>query len=309
MFSRPERLIIALMVAVFFAGITLIAVDASPLLEGGEEKCAGCHAELTQDWQSGPHGQATIDPVFNQAWEEQGQPGACLLCHTTGYDIETGTWEHNGIACEACHGEIPTDHPKNPMPVDRSPVLCGTCHSDVRFGWENWEESSHYQRDMTCINCHDPHQATVKTLPQAEGEETDKASALCKNCHSEYDQGSTHSIHGQNNVACSDCHLNMDPTAPAHTVQDHSFEATLAACNTCHADQIHSNENVAATSVSEHPEVQFSSVVVTPEPSLVCPIGYAGLAGLIGLAAGTVLAPWLEDKFRKVNKKDGEKNE
>lgn len=298
MFSRPERLIIALMVALFFAGITLIAADAAPQFDGGEVQCANCHSALMQEWQNGPHGQATIDPVFNEAWQEQGTPTACLMCHTTGYDAESGTWEHDGIACEACHGEIPADHPENPMQIDRSPVLCGTCHSDVRFGWENWEESSHYQRDMTCINCHNPHQATLKTLPAAESGETDQASALCRNCHSEYSQTSTHTIHGQNDVSCSDCHVNMDTVTPAHTVQDHSFMATLEACTSCHENEIHNAEEVATT--PEEHEIQFSGVAVSPQPGAVSPIGYAGLAGLIGLAAGAVLAPWLECKYKNI---------
>jgi len=33
------------------------------------------------------------------------------------------------------------------------------------------------------------------------------------------------------------------------------------------------------------------------------------LAGLIGLAAGTVLAPWLDEKYRKLNKKVSHKDE
>jgi len=307
MFSRPERLIIALMVAVFFAGITLVAAGAAPQLDGGPEQCAGCHPQLTQEWQAGPHGQATVDPVFNKAWEEQGKPSACIACHTTGYDAETGTWEHDGIACEACHGKVPDDHPSNPMSINRSPILCGTCHSDVRFGWENWEGSTHYQLDMTCINCHNPHQATLKTLPAAENGETDTASALCENCHSDYAQSSTHTVHGQSGVSCSDCHIRMDTVAPAHTIQDHSFMATLEACTTCHENESRNDETISAT--SEDHKVQFSAIATTPEPGAVSPIGFAGLAALIGLAAGTVLAPWLEEKYKNLSKKASKDNE
>ena len=45
---------------------------------------------------------------------------------------------------------------------------------------------------------------------------------------------------------------------------------------------------------------------VTPEPAPVSPIGFAGLAALIGLAAGMVLAPWLERFYRNTAKADDE---
>ncbi len=317
MFSRPERLIIALMIALVFAGVTLIAADASsqisPPPTEGEVGCEVCHADFMEEWQNGPHGQATIDPVFNEAWEAQGQPGACLVCHTTGYDPSTGTWEHDGIACEACHGPIPTDHPINPAPVNRSPILCGNCHSDVRFGWENWETSAHYQRDMTCINCHDPHRATLKSVVSDGSGKFDDASELCINCHTEYAESCEHSVHCDNDVSCVYCHLPLEESLPDHTIHDHSFRATLSNCNACHADQMHettgsATEEDIALYNNENPEVQMSSIgTVTSEPVPVSPLGFAGLAGLIGLAAGTVLAPWLEEKYRNLSKKESEK--
>ena len=51
-------------------------------------------------------------------------------------------------------------------------------------------------------------------------------------------------------------------------------------------------------------EVEYASV--TPEPSPVSPIGFAGLAALIGLAAGMVLAPWLERFYHRAVKHDDE---
>jgi hypothetical protein len=57
-----------------------------------------------------------------------------------------------------------------------------------------------------------------------------------------------------------------------------------------------SNVNKAAAS-----QVQQAGLTATPMP--VSPIGYAGLAALVGLAAGMVLAPWLEKWYRKLGKK------
>ena len=57
----------------------------------------------------------------------------------------------------------------------------------------------------------------------------------------------------------------------------------------------------AETSFQE-PEVELASV--TPEPGPVSPVGFAGLAALIGLAAGMVLAPWLERFYLRAVKHD-----
>ena len=48
--------------------------------------CFGCHSDFRDAWQSGSHGHASSDPLFTQMWTDQGKPGACLVCHVTGYD-------------------------------------------------------------------------------------------------------------------------------------------------------------------------------------------------------------------------------
>ena len=54
-----------------------------------------------------------------------------------------------------------------------------------------------------------------------------------------------------------------------------------------------------------NPEMQVSAGL-TPEPGPVSPVGFAGLAALIGLAAGMVLAPWLERFYHRAVKHDDE---
>ncbi len=47
----------------------------------------------------------------------------------------------------------------------------------------------------------------------------------------------------------------------------------------------------------------MAAVVTAPvsaEPQPVSPVGFAIVAGLIGLAVGMVAAPWLEKVYRKV---------
>ncbi len=319
MFTRLERFIIALMFALLAAGVTLIFASAqdvtppAPGAQGDEQPCAVCHTEYQTAWQSGLHGQAGDDPVFVKAWEGQGKPGACLVCHVTGYDPATATWKADGVTCEACHGPADPDHPKTPMEMNRSPDLCGRCHSDTRFGWQDWQGSTHYQRGMNCIVCHDPHSASVKRIASQEGaaDAYSDGSDLCINCHKEVSMEFPYSKHHAQGVSCVQCHVEHleNQSREPHSMPDHSFQASLKTCTTCHADQMHgptseasvpTEETIAAGGNASTSATAPTSV--TSEPSPVSPVGYAGLAGLVGLAAGMVLAPWLERLYHRVSK-------
>jgi predicted CXXCH cytochrome family protein len=259
-------------------------------------------------WQAGPHGQAGSDPVFVAQWTEQGQPGACLVCHTTGYDPAGGTWKSDSVTCEACHGEAPADHPKSPMPVDRSQDLCGRCHSSTRFGWQDWQGSTHFERGMSCATCHDPHSAALKITGPRDGSAYSDGSQLCINCHQEASMNFPYTAHHEKGVSCVDCHLNHleDAEREAHTMADHSFQANLATCNKCHADQMHTPVDSAPAGSNSVSVPVLTQSSLAPEPSPVSPLGYATLAALIGLAAGMVMAPWLEKFYRRLAKHPGE---
>ena len=321
MTSRIERSLIALMFALLAAGVTLVIASAQegapPPLQTSSSDCAVCHTEFQMTWQNGAHGKSGSDPIFLEEWTKQGKPGACLVCHTTGYDPATATYKEAGVTCEACHGPAPADHPKTPMPVDRTTDLCGRCHSDTRFGWQDWKVSTHYQRGMDCATCHDPHSASLKKVagPRV-GEQTDEISQLCINCHKEYSMDFSYTSHHQQGISCVDCHVKHLENAErtAHTVPDHSFNASLASCNTCHAQQMHSPtkagnaQGTSAPASAQIPsEVQLASV--TPEPDPVSPIGFSALAGLIGLAGGMVLAPWLEGWYQRTVNRKREEND
>jgi predicted CXXCH cytochrome family protein len=305
--SRIERILIALLFALLAAGITLVVASAQyqapPPAQTSSDDCATCHAEFQTTWQSGAHGQAAIDPIFLNAWTEQGKPSACLTCHVTGYDSTTATWKADGVTCEACHGVAPNDHPKTPMPVNLSTELCGKCHNDTRFGWQGYEASTHYQQGMDCATCHDPHSTALKKMPGKFGEAgMDATSELCINCHKETDEKFATSSHHQQNVSCADCHINqmkVDERAP-HTVPDHSFAPNIETCNKCHADEMHASGNTDSTIQSSSHDIKTASLA--PEPDPVSPIGFSAMAALIGLTGGMVLAPWLERWYRKATK-------
>jgi len=205
------------------------------------------------------------------------------------------------------------------MPIDRSTDLCGRCHSDTRFGWQEWKISTHYQRGMDCTVCHDPHSASLKQVATAQGETPtyQDASELCITCHNEYSMDFPYSSHHQKGVSCVDCHVNhleFEDRA-AHSVPDHSFNASLKSCNTCHVDQMHKPGEVLYTETATSFDTQTTlseqtveMASVTPEPGPVSPVGFAGLAALIGLAAGMVLAPWLERFYQRTVKHDDEES-
>lgn len=309
--SRIIRLSISLLCAVISASIALVILQADAqaveLTQASTENCGSCHSDFMQSWSGGAHGTALSDPIFNSAWTEQGQPGACLVCHTTGYDPATGTWEAEGVTCENCHNPIPENHPTDPMPVDKSTDLCGTCHSDTRFGWDNWKISAHYQRHMTCTVCHDTHSASLKSVIGSD-QTSEDASGLCINCHQEHAMNFPYTSHHEQGLSCVNCHVTHEDLEEdvAHSIPDHSFRADLSSCTQCHESQMHGPgvAEILGDALSPISQADTTSTpVISQEPQAVSPAGYAGLAGFVGLAAGMVLSPWLEKTFRRMNKK------
>jgi predicted CXXCH cytochrome family protein len=279
MISRIERLLIALVFALLAAGITLVIASAQgeaiPAPQTSSPDCVSCHTESEVTWKNGAHGKAEF------------------------------------VTCEACHGSVLPDHPKSPMPIDRSPDLCIRCHSNSSFGVEDWNASKHNQLGMECATCHDPHSATLKkaTGPRDAESTTDEISQLCINCHKEHSMTFSYTSHNQKGVSCVDCHVKNFGDSMASSVPDHSFNASLASCNTCHAEQMHSpTEAIEGTSAPLTAEVEVPNASVTPEPEPVGPMGFSALAGMIGLAGGMVLAPWLERWFHRSVKQNKEED-
>ena len=321
MAPRYKHFLIALILTLGVVGATMVKASAQTETppRATADNCASCHSEIHAAWHKGAHGDAQSNDAlaqqgnclachkeipeasmpnltktnssFNTYWVDQGQPNNCLQCHVTGFDPSTGTWKADGITCEACHGPIPSNHPKDNMPIDRNTDLCRACHTDARFGWAAWKQSVHYQNNMTCSTCHNPHSTSLKLG----GQPNEDASALCENCHKELAQKAVHSNHAKAGVTCITCHLGPSKgTDDFHKVPDHDFKPKLEACNSCHADQMHSlrspsfvsTPQVIPTAHIESPVTQ--EPVVTNTPTLVNPFGYTGLAGLLGVVGGFV---------------------
>jgi len=309
-----HRLLIGLFFAIPMVGLALfftnISADASVPAQTQTPDCATCHSDFQDNWAQGMHAKASSDEVFVSAWTEQGKPTACLSCHTTGYDEATGTWLKDGVTCEACHTKVGEgQHPfAANMSVDKSTDLCSRCHNDPRFG-DQWKVSAHYQRDMSCTTCHDPHSAGCKPVPGQDKAAADP-SGLCLNCHKNYTYSAVHSRHGQVGVTCVNCHLGVtdEKSTDPHQLPNHSFKPVIETCNSCHSQQMHAEgESAGGSAVVAVPVDQSAALVknsdnVTDKPAPVSPLGFAVMAGLVGLAFGIVLAPWLEKVYQRWSK-------
>lgn len=261
--------------------------DEQPADVPPEQNCKSCHPAFYETWEDGLHGQAFDNSAFQKAWREAGSTVDCLVCHVTGYDSTNRTWESNGVTCQRCHNPIPENHPAEPMPVADSSELCAECHTETSF---QWSASVHAQNDLGCETCHDPHGSQLLAEDDA---------TLCASCHQARSSNFSHTTHSQEGLQCADCHMSdlQKRGVQMHGEKDHSFFVSLDSCNECHESQMHDPIDVHAAPVEEEvldPMVSadVSSVLAAPQP--VSPIGFALLAGLIGLAAGVVLAPWIE---------------
>lgn len=232
------RLLIGLTCGLSLALFTIMVTQAksadqvaSPL----PDDCGECHEDIVVNAEASPHGQAYVDPIFQEAWQEKGSPSECLVCHTTGYDEMSHTWEEEGVGCATCHemGENSTHHPEQVMSVDRSSEACGTCHVDTH---EDWAISQHAEEDLACVRCHNPHTAALKK---------ESVQEVCIDCHNEAAYFYAFTAHSQEGMICTDCHLEVSetPLGEGHSKRAHTFAVDLNTCNECHEQQMHSTNS------------------------------------------------------------------
>ena len=306
--KQTTRFTIVLVVALLLAGVFLFTTQfetsAAPARQSSD--CLVCHP---RSYAGELHGQGINNQGFKNVWFEQGRPQECLQCHVTGYDSATNTWVADSITCVACHSPIPENHPDEDIPVDRSTDLCAKCHNDSRFGWNDWKVSTHYQRDLTCIACHNPH-ITKRAV--------EDAAMLCDKCHQDISQRAEHSTHAQTGVTCINCHLG-NKTGPDqfHQVHDHGFKPELETCNGCHAQEMH--DAALPVAVTPTPTLTISGikpemiavVIPTPSPKAELATFPAGLSGyfqpgsrylpiLYGVAGGMIIYPILGIMIRSL---------
>jgi hypothetical protein len=202
-------------------------------------QCALCHRAEVQDWQTSPHAAATTAIESAVIACEEGQDCSCLTCHTTNFSPATGTFEHAGVTCEACHGPLVEGHPENGhmiLSVDSS--ACSDCHPET---FQDWQHTSHAQGGVQCIGCHRSHTQNLRLDDQA----------LCRSCHRDHIQDGGHLVHTRSGLDCLTCH-----TSPARSPHveggpsgpTHQFTVATEVCASCHSGAFHRDETTALIS-------------------------------------------------------------
>jgi predicted CXXCH cytochrome family protein len=193
--------------------------------------CADCHPDINDAWSPSSHAHAYDNETFNQRWKSLGEPGECLMCHTTGYQATTGVYTAQGVTCEACHGQAVEGHPPEVVPVRTDAEYCGTCHT-ITIG--EWRLTGHAGAGVGCTDCHNPH--NQKAL-------FDDPDEMCVNCHKDDIGEHQNDVHIQKGIGCVECHeLVIPPETPPQdglAPTGHSFTITPATCVACHTDTLH----------------------------------------------------------------------
>lgn len=197
-----------------------------------EQECQECHLDVKNHWENSPHAHAFDDPYFQEQWVGLGKPNECLACHTTNFQPATGEYESEGIACEACHGEVTGEHPPAVVSIKADTEYCGTCHTTT-LG--EWHQTGHATAEIGCMDCHDPH---------SQDQLFEVADDLCINCHKDSMEDYLEDLHVQEGIGCVDCHALVippeEPPADGIVPTGHAFNITPATCVACHTDALHS---------------------------------------------------------------------
>jgi predicted CXXCH cytochrome family protein len=324
------RLLIGLACGLTLALFTIMVTQAqTEVVDPLPDDCVECHEEIVVSAEASQHGQALADPAFQEAWEAKGKPSECLVCHTTGYDEMTHTWEEDGIGCATCHemGPNSAHHPEQVMPVDRSSEACGACHVDTH---EDWAISEHGQEELACVRCHNPHTADLKK---------ESVQEVCIDCHNEEAYFFAYTGHSQEGMLCTDCHLQVSGTemGNGHAKRVHTFAVDLNTCNSCHEQEMHStNQDVVFEATMASPmgnnmadgengetavtpcesldtiqrarndivfpdEIHQQEALAPEAPTQSAPLSFLMAIGF-GLILGVIGTPVVERAYRKVSK-------
>lgn len=222
--------------------VSAVAVWAEE--EKAADRCGLCHEQATKDWAASPHARA-MDDKFLNVWTKAGKKFDCLVCHTTQFDRKAGTFSHEGISCESCHGAMKEDHPdKSKMVLPATSEVCQTCHS-VTYG--EWRVSAHGQKNIRCFDCHKMHGMQLRK---------DKPDEMCGSCHTERLSSFSHATHSVEGLHCLSCHMPEVKTSVMKVrglgVRGHTFGVGAETCANCHKEMVHASHERASLEEEVH---------------------------------------------------------
>jgi DmsE family decaheme c-type cytochrome len=186
----------------------------------------------------------------------------CIGCHAGAHpDFARSPHGKADVSCTSCHSIHAPGSEVNLLKLAQ-PMLCYTCHTDVR---STFNQPFHHKVNeglIKCSDCHDTH----GTFQQKQLRTTADQSAVCMKCHTEtagpfaYEHPvvkidgcvSCHSPHGSPNprllnvpnvnALCLQCHSATNAGAFPNTVSPlgpaHNQSTQYVACTNCHS-QIH----------------------------------------------------------------------
>jgi hypothetical protein len=186
-----------------------------------------------------------MDDTFLNVWTQQGKKWECLVCHTSRSDRKTGTYSHEGVSCESCHGEMKEDHPdKEKMALPVTSEVCQSCHT-VTYG--EWRVSRHGQKNIRCFDCHKMHQMSQRK---------DQPDQMCGTCHTERLKDFSHATHSVEGLHCLSCHM---PEVKGSVmkirgigVRGHTFGVGAETCANCHREMVHASHERASLEEEVH---------------------------------------------------------
>jgi len=198
---------------------------------------------------------------------------SCQVCHKQEFDSFSETkhaklkdlpkWKDKMQGCESCHGpgkahieadgditKIIAFSKKSPKEISESCLICHTGKEERH----NFRRGEHWRNDVSCADCHSPHNthvAATKGKSTTFVEQTSKLKRdtstlymlrtsepqLCLKCHAEMKAQFAKPFHHrvlEGTIKCSDCH---NQHGGFETKQSRLAFGTDAACVKCHTDK------------------------------------------------------------------------
>ena len=155
-------------------------------------------------------------------------------------------------SCHTAHDILDHNHPDSSINRDNVAATCMNCHARIEevhvkfIEGRLWEEEPH--KVPSCVECHQPHKIR-KPAPAGEGAGTRN----CMRCHADPNLKTTregqevslcvnedaYDLSSHNNVACAQCHTDVDPR---HELRPCATIVEKVDCGICHAERVEEHE-------------------------------------------------------------------